>query len=49
MNITRDVVKDLLPLYVAGEAHGLSCGGRVVLATDRELSALAASMREDAG
>jgi anti-sigma factor RsiW len=49
MNITRDVVKDLLPLYVAGEASTDSRAAvESFLATDRELSTLAASMREDA-
>lgn len=49
MIVTRDLVRDLLPLYVAGEA---SAETRAVVESmvkgDRELAALAASMREDA-
>ena len=49
MNITREIVKDLLPLYAAGEASEES---RAVveawLRTDAELARLAAELRDDA-
>jgi anti-sigma factor RsiW len=49
MFVTRDVVKDLLPLYVAGEASAESRAAiEAFLSADRELAALAASLREDA-
>ncbi len=47
-NVTRDIVKDLLPLYVAGEASGDT---RAVveewLRGDPELARLALALRED--
>jgi anti-sigma factor RsiW len=47
MNVTADVVRDLLPLYVAGEA---SADSRALieefLRTDPQLAALAAALRE---
>jgi anti-sigma factor RsiW len=47
MNVTAEVVKDLLPLYVAGEA---SADTRALveefLRTDPQLAALAAALRE---
>jgi anti-sigma factor RsiW len=50
MNVTAEVVKDLLPLYVAGEA---SADTRALveefLHTDPQLSALAAALREQEG
>lgn len=49
MTVTRDVVKDLLPLYVAGEASADSRAAiESFLSSDPELAALAASLREDA-
>jgi anti-sigma factor RsiW len=49
MNITRDVVEDLLPLYAAGEA---SADTRALvdayLRTDPELARVAAALRDDA-
>jgi anti-sigma factor RsiW len=49
MNVTRDVVRDLLPLYVAGEASAdTRAAVDAFLASDPELEALAASLREDA-
>jgi anti-sigma factor RsiW len=48
MNVTREIVKDLLPLYVAGEA---SAESRAVveewLRTDPELVRLADALRDD--
>jgi anti-sigma factor RsiW len=49
MIVTRDLVKDLLPLYVAGEASAESRAAvESFLSTDRDLAAFAASLREDA-
>jgi anti-sigma factor RsiW len=48
MNVTREIVKDLLPLYVSGEASPDS--GRLVesfLASDPELAKLAEALRAE--
>jgi len=48
MNVTREIVKDLLPLYAAGEASADSAAAvEEWLRTDRELAGLAATLRED--
>jgi ferric-dicitrate binding protein FerR (iron transport regulator) len=48
MNVTREIVKDLLPLYVAGEASEESRAAvEVWLRTDPELARLAAEFRDD--
>ncbi len=48
MNVTREVVRDLLPLYIAGEAsRDTRALVESCLASDRELAAEAASLRED--
>jgi anti-sigma factor RsiW len=50
MNVTAEVIKNLLPLYVAGEA---SADTRALveefLRTDPQLAALAAALREEEG
>lgn len=47
MNVTADVVRDLLPLYVAGEASADSRAlVEAYLRTDPQLAALAAALRE---
>lgn len=49
MNVTREIVKDLLPLYVAGEASEESRAAvEEWLRTDPELARLAAELRDDA-
>ena len=48
MNVTREIVKDLLPLYVAGEASEESRAAvEEWLQADPELARLAAILRED--
>ncbi|HLK64208.1 MAG TPA: hypothetical protein VKU19_12260 [Bryobacteraceae bacterium] len=48
MIVTREIVKDLLPLYVAGEASTESCAAvEEWLRTDPELARLAAELRDD--
>ncbi len=48
MTVTRDLVKDLLPLYVAGEASPDSRAAvESFLATDPELARLAEALRSD--
>ena len=48
MNVTREIVKDLLPLYVAGEASAESRAAvEEWLRTDPELARLAAELAED--
>ena len=48
MNVTREIVKDLLPLYVAGEASAESRAAvEEWLRTDPQLARLAAALRED--
>ncbi|MEO8369616.1 MAG: hypothetical protein ABI806_10470 [Candidatus Solibacter sp.] len=48
MNVTREIVKDLLPLYVAGEASAESRAAvEEWLRTDPELARLAEALRED--
>jgi anti-sigma factor RsiW len=48
MNVTREIVKDLLPLYVAGEASEESRAAvEEWLRTDSELARLASELRED--
>ena len=48
MNVTREIVKDLLPLYAAGEASADSRAAvEEWLRTDPELARLAAALRED--
>jgi len=47
MNVTREIVKDLLPLYVAGEASADSRAAvEAALRDDQELSRLADAMRD---
>ena len=49
MNVTREIVKDLLPLYVAEEASEESRAAvQEWLRTDPELARLAAELRDDA-
>ena len=49
MNVTREIVKDLLPLYVAGEASQESRAAvEEWLRADPELARLAAILRDDA-
>jgi anti-sigma factor RsiW len=49
MNITRDIAKDLLPLYVAGEASADTRAAiEAFLKMDPEVARYAASLREDA-
>ena len=49
MNVTREIVKDLLPLYVAGEASEESRAAvEEWLRTDSELARLASELRDDA-
>ena len=48
MNVTREIVKDLLPLYVAGEASAESRAAvEEWLRADPELARLAAALRDD--
>jgi len=48
MNVTREIVKDLLPLYVAGEASAESRAAvEEWLLTDPELAPMAEFLRED--
>ena len=48
MNVTREIVKDLLPLYVAGEASAESRAAvEELLRTDPELTRLAEALRDD--
>ena len=48
MNVTREIVKDLLPLYVAGEASAESRAAvEEWLRTDPELARLALTLRDD--
>jgi len=48
MNVKREIVKDLLPLYVAGEASEESRAAvEEWLRTDAELARLAEALRED--
>ncbi len=50
MNVTREIVKDLLPLYVAGEASAESCAAvEEWLRTDAELARMAAALRDEEG
>ncbi len=49
MNVTREIAKDLLPLYAAGEASEESRAAvEEWLRTDVELARLAAELRDDA-
>ena len=49
MNVTREIVKDLLPLYAAGEASAdTRAAVEEWLRTDPELARLAQELREDA-
>lgn len=49
MNVTREIVKDLLPLYAAGEASAETRAAvEEWLRTDPELARLLASLRDDA-
>lgn len=49
MNVTREIVKDLLPLYVAGEAcEDSRAAVEEWLRTDPELARLAAALADDA-
>lgn len=49
MNVTREIVKDLLPLYAAGEASPETRAAvEEWLRTDPELAHLLASLRDDA-
>jgi hypothetical protein len=48
MNVTREIVEDLLPLYVAGEASAESRAAvEEWLGNDPELARLAAELRDD--
>jgi len=48
MNVTREIVKDLLPLYAAGEASAESRAAvEEWLRTDPELARLAGELRDD--
>jgi anti-sigma factor RsiW len=47
MNVTREIVRDLLPLYVAGEVSGDSRAAvEEMLKADPELAAMAAALAE---